>query len=104
MVGNSSSGIIEAPSFGIGTVNIGDRQRGRIQAASVINCEPDTESISQALAKLYSNEFQESLKGVRNPYGEGNASAGIIQVLKKYPLDSILKKHFHDLPVCGEAE
>ena len=67
VVGNSSSGLAEAPSFQIGTVNIGDRQRGRLKAASVIDCEPDS-SIRHALEKLYSSSFQKLLASVRNPY------------------------------------
>jgi len=99
VVGNSSSGLIEVPSFGKGTINIGDRQRGRLKAASVIDCSPDRESIATALQRLYSQEFQATLKTVRNPYGEGGASEKIVQVLQDYPLESILKKFFHDL-VC----
>jgi GDP/UDP-N,N'-diacetylbacillosamine 2-epimerase (hydrolysing) len=97
VVGNSSSGLTEAPSFRIGTVNIGDRQRGRLKAVSVIDCEPDRESIGAALEQLYSPAFQAKLAGVRNPYGEGGASERIAAVLRTYPLDGILKKSFYDL-------
>ena len=97
VIGNSSSGLIEAPSFGKGTVNIGDRQRGRLKAESVIDCSPDRQSIAAALQRLYSSAFQEKLKTVRNPYGEGGASEKILQVLQRYPLESVLKKSFHDL-------
>jgi len=96
VVGNSSSGLIEAPSFAKGTINIGDRQRGRLKAKSVIDCEPDRQSISTAIQKLYSTDFQASLKTVINPYGEGGASEKIVEVLQKHPLDNILKKRFHD--------
>ncbi len=98
VIGNSSSGLIEAPSFKKGTINIGDRQRGRIQAASIINCEPTRESIRCALDKLYSSQFQDSLQYVENPYGEGNASQKIVSNIKTYPLDGILKKRFFNLP------
>lgn len=98
VIGNSSSGLIEAPSFKKGTVNIGDRQRGRLQAASIINCQPTRESIATALERLYSPEFQKILNAVQNPYGDGGASEKIVQTLKCCSLDQIAKKAFHDLP------
>lgn len=97
VVGNSSSGLIEVPSFSKGTINIGDRQKGRLKASSVIDCDPDRESISQALQKLYSSNFQSSLKEVCNPYDEGEASQKILSVLKNHELYNILKKSFYDL-------
>ncbi len=97
VVGNSSSGLIEAPSMRIGTINIGDRQRGRLRAASVIDCGPDRAAIGAALAQLYSPAFQAGLAGVRNPYGEGGASERIVAVLRSQSLDGIVKKSFHDL-------
>lgn len=97
MVGNSSSGLAEAPSFKIGTINIGDRQKGRMKAASVIDCEPTRAAITQAFSTLYSNEFQASLSQVKNPYGEGCPSLRIIGTLKKTVLKSIVKKTFFDV-------
>lgn len=97
MVGNSSSGLAEAPSFNIGTINIGDRQKGRIKADSVIDCKPDKKEIEEAFNRLYSNGFQDSLKFVKNPYGNGCASKEIIKVLKSVDLDNILKKSFFDM-------
>lgn len=97
MVGNSSSGLAEAPSFQIGTINIGDRQKGRIKANSVIDCEPNKESIQKVFEKLYSKDFQELLKSVQNPYGNGCASQKIIEVLKTADLENILKKSFFDI-------
>jgi GDP/UDP-N,N'-diacetylbacillosamine 2-epimerase (hydrolysing) len=97
VIGNSSSGLAEVPSFAKGTINIGDRQRGRLKAASVIDCAPDRKSISAAVQRLYSPAFQSALKTVRNPYGEGGASEKVVRVLKDSPLESILKKSFHDL-------
>ena len=97
VVGNSSSGLAEAPSFQIGTVNIGDRQRGRLKAASVIDCEPDHDSIRHALEKLYSSSFQNQLASVRNPYGEGGASVAIVKTLETSAFESLLKKQFYDL-------
>ena len=99
IIGNSSSGLLEAPSFKIGTINIGDRQKGRIKAESVVDCLPDKKDIEEAIKKIYSNEFQKKLKNVNNPYegGEGYASQKIVKVLKTVPLDDILKKAFFDV-------
>lgn len=97
VVGNSSSGLAEAPSFKIGTINIGDRQKGRIKASSVIDCEPKKEEISKAFEEIYSKEFQEKLKNVENPYGENCLSKQIVEVLKNVNLANILKKSFYDL-------
>jgi GDP/UDP-N,N'-diacetylbacillosamine 2-epimerase (hydrolysing) len=95
VVGNSSSGLTEAPSFRIGTVNIGDRQSGRLKAESVIDCAAERDSISAALRQLYSANFRARLPSVRNPYGEGGASEKIIAVLRGHPLDGIVKKRFY---------
>lgn len=100
VVGNSSSGLAEVPSFRKGTVNIGDRQRGRLKASSVIDCEPDCASIQTALRTLYSPEFQARLADVRNPYGEGGASEQVVDVLKRFDFSGLAKKSFHDLRSC----
>jgi GDP/UDP-N,N'-diacetylbacillosamine 2-epimerase (hydrolysing) len=97
VIGNSSSGIIEVPSLHKATVNIGDRQRGRLQAASVINCAPVREEISDAIAHIYSSEFQAVLANVQNPYGDGGASRRVCSVIQSFPLKGILKKRFFDL-------
>ena len=97
MVGNSSSGLIEAPSFKIATINIGDRQKGRLKADSVINCEENKESIINAIKKSTSLEFISLLKETENPYGDGCASKRIISEIKKTNLNYILKKKFHNL-------
>ena len=97
VVGNSSSGLAEAPSFKIGTVNIGDRQKGRLKANSVIDCVPNREAIQAALKTLYSAEFQASLTAVSNPYGNGGASEAIVKVLAEHPLENIRKKQFYNL-------
>jgi GDP/UDP-N,N'-diacetylbacillosamine 2-epimerase (hydrolysing) len=97
VLGNSSSGLAEVPSFKKGTINIGDRQLGRLQAESVINCEPTQVSIASALTHLYSADFQARLHKVTNPYGEGGASEAIISTVKAVSLDGILKKRFHDV-------
>lgn len=104
VVGNSSSGIIEAPSFGIGTIDIGDRQRGRLRAASVIHCAPQRDAIRAALERLSSAEFQASLKHVDNPYGNGGASAAIVAELRAHPLQGLLKKTFHDMGSGGVVD
>jgi GDP/UDP-N,N'-diacetylbacillosamine 2-epimerase (hydrolysing) len=97
VVGNSSSGLAEAPSMGVATINIGERQRGRLQAASVINCTPDRLAIRAALQRLYSTAFREHLCGVVSPYGSGGAVERIIDVIRDHPLSGILEKSFHDL-------
>lgn len=97
VVGNSSSGLAEVPSFRKGTINIGDRQRGRLQATSVINCEPIRQSIAGAFEKLYSLDFQKGLRKVTNPYGEGGASEKVVEILKNHLLDGMIKKTFYDL-------
>ena len=99
VVGNSSSGLAEVPSFKKGTINIGDRQRGRLQAESVINCNPTRDSIAAALEHLYSTDFQVSLHQVINPYGEGGASEKVVSILKKTAIAGIVKKTFYDLSI-----
>lgn len=98
VVGNSSSGLAEAPSMGIGTVNVGDRQKGRLLASSVINCPPEKQAIFEAIQGLYAPDFRRGLAETVNPYGNGGASRQIVQVLSDYPLEGILKKSFHDIP------
>lgn len=97
VVGNSSSGIIEAPSFGCATINIGDRQKGRIQATSVINCLPERHDILRALRKVESPEFKNLLQVCVNPYEGNNTTESILRVLKEYPLQGIMKKHFYEV-------
>jgi len=97
VVGNTSSGIVEAPSFKIGTINIGDRQEGRVQASSVINCTTDLKDIKKSLKKIYSDEFQEKLLTVDNPYVKENSSFKTKEVLKTINLDTIIKKKFFDI-------
>jgi len=97
VVGNSSSGLIEAPSFKVTTINIGARQKGRILAKSVLNCEPNKKSILEQFNILYSKIFQEKLKTIKNPYEKKNTPQKILKVLKKVELKGILKKPFFDL-------
>ena len=96
VVGNSSSGLTEAPSFKKPTVNIGDRQRGRLKASSVIDCEPTAASISAALARACSADFKRSLANAINPYGDGGAADKVLATLKAHPLESLIPKVFFD--------
>ena len=99
VIGNSSSGLAEVPSFNKGSINIGDRQRGRLKANSVIDCEPTQQAIGDALKELYSVEFQSTLKNVINPYGNGGASKSIVKIIEDTFFDDILKKKFYDLEI-----
>ena len=103
VVGNSSSGLTEVPSLGIGTVNIGDRQRGRLKAASVVDCDPDRQSISAALAHIQTEEFRSVLATSSNPYdpyGDGQTSRRVVEVLRTVDLSGVLKKRFLDIPAA----
>jgi GDP/UDP-N,N'-diacetylbacillosamine 2-epimerase (hydrolysing) len=97
VVGNSSSGIIEAPSFKIGTINIGNRQKGRIKAESILDCEPEVEDIINSLKKLYSENFQKILKTLTNPNGDGNTTDRIINILKNKINKINYVKEFYDV-------
>ncbi|MCA9766660.1 MAG: UDP-N-acetylglucosamine 2-epimerase (hydrolyzing) [Carnobacterium sp.] len=98
VIGNSSSGIIEAPSFKVPTVNIGDRQKGRIQAESVINCQPKIEYIDKAIKTSLSDDFSNTLSEMENPYGDGEVSEKIVKVIREFvSKDTSLKKPFYDV-------
>ena len=97
VVGNSSSGLLEAPSFNIATIDIGDRQKGRIKADSAISCLPTQESIGSAFDKAYSEGFQNIVNNTKNPYGNGGASKAVVDIIKNFDLNEILKKTFYDL-------
>lgn len=96
VVGNSSSGIIEVPLFKIPTINIGDRQKGRLMPKSVINCLPIEAAITNALHQAFSSEFLISISNLKSDYGNGTATKQIMSVLNSQPLPSI-KKSFYDL-------
>lgn len=99
MVGNSSSGLLEAPSFKLPVVNVGTRQRGRVRAANVIDCDCEKEEIVDSLNRAISSEFRDSIKGLINPYGDSNASEYISIRLINTPLDEkLIFKRFFDLP------
>jgi len=98
VIGNSSSGIVEAPSLKIPTINIGNRQNGRIKADSIIDCNYEEQKFSEALAKLNNTEFRETLKNVNNPYFKnGNSSGSILKHIKGTDLKILLPKSFYDL-------
>ena len=97
VVGNSSSGLLEVPSFKKGTVNVGDRQRGRVRGDSVIDCGVDEASIRAALDRLFSAEFQSALAMTVNPYGGGEASQKVISKLEQISFEGLHKKEFFDL-------
>jgi GDP/UDP-N,N'-diacetylbacillosamine 2-epimerase (hydrolysing) len=90
IVGNSSSGILEAPTFELPAVNIGRRQEGRFQGINVINCEHDIDDIKIAIQLALSNNFKSKLHGMINPYGDGESSARIVKILKEIPIDEKL--------------
>lgn len=98
VVGNSSSGIIEAPSFGIPTVNIGDRQKGRICAESVINCGNSIQEIESALSQALAPAFRNKIKNAGNPYESGNTSDRIVEIINAELKKGIdMKKKFYDI-------
>lgn len=99
VIGNSSSGIIEAPSFHIPTINIGDRQKGRIQAESVINCAPIQTDIERAIEVALKKEYREKLATMISPYGDGDTSDKIVSIITDYFMNSKVKlqKRFYDL-------
>ncbi len=94
VVGNSSSGIVEVPSLKTPTVNIGDRQKGRLRADSIIDCEPITENIKESIQQA----FKLDCSTVVNPYGDGNTTERVLKVLREinHP-ERLIKKHFYDI-------
>jgi UDP-hydrolysing UDP-N-acetyl-D-glucosamine 2-epimerase len=103
MLGNSSSGIWEAPTFRLPVVNVGDRQRGRIRAGNVIDAPPDADAIEQAIHRGLQPAFRASLRDLQNPYGDGRTSPRIVSTLKRVALDTrLLQKRFVDRPVPHE--
>lgn len=101
VIGNSSSGLYETPSFHLPTINIGDRQKGRLQPGSIINCDPVKDDIVAAIQKGLSPEFLKVCKNVSNPYGDGNTSQKIITVIKDFLMNKKIniKKQFYDIEV-----
>jgi GDP/UDP-N,N'-diacetylbacillosamine 2-epimerase (hydrolysing) len=97
VLGNSSSGLIEAPSLKIPTINIGDRQKGRPKANSVVDCKPKRNYITNSIKKIYTKKFRNSLKRVNNPYGYKNTTNKIYNIIKKTKIPNNLKKSFYNL-------
>tara|TARA_B100000686_G_scaffold225620_1_gene232799 strand:- start:1695 stop:2849 length:1155 start_codon:yes stop_codon:yes gene_type:complete len=97
VVGNSSSGVIEAPSIPVGSINIGNRQSGRTRASSVIDCTSDLSSIQEAFDVIDSVEYQQTLQSVTNPYERPSVSQTIVSALESWPLDELKQKPFFDL-------
>ena len=98
VVGNSSSGILEAPSFHIPTVNIGDRQLGRVKAESVIDCGNAAADIVKAIHKAIFLKKNGNLENVRNPYEGENTTSKILSTIERYLEQRIpVKKHFYEI-------
>ncbi len=99
VLGNSSSGIMEVPSLGVPTVDIGDRERGRLRAESVLNCAPNHESIVSAMDKALTKEFSEFCRTVKNPYAAKDTSTEVVRIIKEHVLNERvdLKKKFYDI-------
>ncbi|EID4420540.1 UDP-N-acetylglucosamine 2-epimerase (hydrolyzing) [Vibrio vulnificus] len=97
VVGNSSSGIVEAPSFRIASINIGSRQKGRVRADSTIDVEVEKQQIIDAIATIYTDAFQERLYTVVNPYGQGNSSQKLVSIIKSVDLSKLKSKKFYDV-------
>jgi UDP-N-acetylglucosamine 2-epimerase (non-hydrolysing)/GDP/UDP-N,N'-diacetylbacillosamine 2-epimerase (hydrolysing) len=94
-LGNSSSGIMETPSFALPTVNVGLRQQGRERAQNIIDAAPEAKAILEALREARSAEFREALRGMTNPYDDGDASEKIVKVLTSVPLSKELLQKRH---------
>jgi len=99
MVGNSSSGLLEFPSFKKPTINLGSRQDGRIKSKSVIQCKPFKDDIVKAIKLSFSNAFFKKISKSKNPYGEGGASEKALKIFKSFNNKNIIAKKFYDLKV-----
>lgn len=99
VIGNSSSGLIEAPTFGTPTLNIGNRQQGRTRGETVIDVPATLEGISEGLKKILSVDFTDGIKQAVNPYERNNTLETIFNVIKNYPLENLVQKHFYDIPL-----
>jgi GDP/UDP-N,N'-diacetylbacillosamine 2-epimerase (hydrolysing) len=105
VVGNSSSALLEGPAFDKPAVNIGDRQKGRIRAANVIDCPPDARRISDAIRLAGSQGFRSAIAGKPNPFGDGRSSEMITSILERTDLSSLGRKSFHIIPLgLGDSQ
>jgi UDP-N-acetylglucosamine 2-epimerase (non-hydrolysing)/GDP/UDP-N,N'-diacetylbacillosamine 2-epimerase (hydrolysing) len=102
VIGNSSSGIIEAPSFGVPTINVGSRQKGRVHAPSVIDCAVEQTGIVTAIERAMSPLFRAEAGRRENPYGDGHAAGRVMTQLKTQPLEGLVRKVFHDISMQPE--
>jgi len=96
VMGNSSSALIEAPALGVPSIDIGERQAGRLRASSVLHCDEHTSDIVATINKALTPQFQSSLSNIRKPYGASGASKKIVSILKAKDPKSLIKKQFHD--------
>ncbi len=103
-IGNSSSGIIEVPYFNIPTVNIGDRQKGRVRPISVLDCQTNEAAISACIHKALSKEFRQSILNMQQLYGEGPIAKKIVNTIKKADFTNMIRKNFFDLKGNGSSE
>jgi UDP-N-acetylglucosamine 2-epimerase len=104
MVGNSSSGIVEAASFALPVVNIGTRQRGRIRGENVLDVDYDRAAIVAGVRRALSPDFRATFAGIVNPYGDGHAAAAIVNRLEEVPLDErLIAKRFVDVTVTADS-
>lgn len=94
VLGNSSSGLVEAPTFGVPTLNIGNRQKGRLTGETIVSCGESKEDIAKAMKKILDPDFQKLCRRATNPYGVGNSSELIVEKLLEYPLDNLVEKSF----------
>ncbi len=97
MIGNSSSGLLEMPSFRKATINLGDRQSGRIKSKSVLDTKIKKKNITRSIKKIYSKKFINKIKNCKNPYGDGGASNKIVKILKKMKIKNLINKKFYDI-------
>lgn len=104
MVGNSSSGLLEAPSFALPVVNVGRRQEGRVRAKNIIDVDADRKSIVDGIRRAVDPAFRTSIAGTVNPYGDGGAAQRILEVLRAVPLDErLIVKRFYDVKYPAEV-
>jgi GDP/UDP-N,N'-diacetylbacillosamine 2-epimerase (hydrolysing) len=97
VIGNSSSGLLEAPTFKIPTVNIGNRQDGRLKSDSIIDCRPEKKDIQNAILLALSSRFKSTLENVKNPYGNVGAAQKILAIIESLEPKKLLQKKFYDL-------
>ena len=97
VIGNSSSGLVEAPSFHIPTLNIGNRQKGRTRGDSVVDCEASYESVSKSLHYALSSEMKCKVKNASNPYFKPGTLNAIFEVVAQYPLNTLVYKSFYNI-------